>query len=205
MEDIKTNINEIIISVDLEDNIKANPEFENILYESLENSPNLTSNIRQSDQLSNNDNIVKVILNLCCVIILIILIGPLTISSLYFAYTDNSCVHENAGQLEVNLFTYLAVDGIIGGAVIILLSVLICYNGTEGYVNLMSGCLSIFISYTSILFQIAWTIIGSVIFWKLIDNKTCDKGIYNYVFTLLIIKIVSLITNILYSRNNKKE
>jgi hypothetical protein len=51
------------------------------------------------------------------------------------------------------------------------------------------------------LFQLAWTIVGSVLFWKLIDNKTCDKGIYNYVFALLIIRYIMIFVNMI---SNKK-
>ena len=97
-----------------------------------------------------------------------ILLGPLSIASLYYAYTYDSCVHDSAGQLDVNLFTYLAVDGILGGAGIIILSLLICCLGADTYINMMKSCCIMFFFIIMQLFQLAWTIVGSVIFWKLI-------------------------------------
>jgi hypothetical protein len=46
------------------------------------------------------------------------------------------------------------------------------------------------------LFTLAWTIVGSIIFWSLIDNEECSKEVYNYVFALLIIKYVCILVNL---------
>lgn len=199
----ETDIRENIISVDLEANTLEN---QSKLDESLQQFQQLTSILRHHEQDSDEtDNIVMGLAKICGVMLIIILLGPLSIASLYYAYTDESCVHESAGKLEVNLFTYLAVDGILGGAGIILLSSLICCLGSESYINMMKSCCGAFLFIILQLFQLAWTIVGSVIFWKLIDNKTCDKGIYNYVFALLIIKYIFIFTNTMYNKNSKKE
>lgn len=199
----ETSIRENIISVDLEANSEEN---QRKLDESLAQLQQLTSILRQPEKESNDtDNIIMGVAKICGVMLILILLGPLTVASLYYAYTDDSCVHESAGQLEVNLFTYLVVDGISGGAGIIVLSSLICCLGADNYINIMKSCCGAFIFMILQLFQLAWTIVGSVIFWKLIDNKTCDKGIYNYVFALLIIKYVMIFTNTVYNKNSKKE
>lgn len=199
----QSNSNENIISVDLEAN---NQENQKKLDESLAQLQDLTSILKQPKQTStNNKNIIIKCTKICSVILTFVLLGPLTIASLYYAYTDDSCVHESAGQLEVNLFTYLAVDGIVGGAGIIILSTLSCSLGPDVYVNMIKSCCGAFIVIIASLFQLAWTIVGSVIFWKLIDNKICDKGIYNYVFALLIIKYVMIFVNMISNKNNKKE
>lgn len=207
----ETNIRENIISVDLEANTQENQENQRKLDETLSQlqhltSQHLTSILKKPEQtLTDDDNIVIGCAKVCGVILTFVLLGPLTVASLYYAYTDDSCVHESAGQLEVNLFTYLAVDGILGGAGIIVLSSLICCLGPDSYINMMKSCCGAFLFIVSSLFQLAWTIVGSVIFWKLIDNKKCDKGIYNYVFALLIIKYVVILVNMVYNNNNKKE
>lgn len=205
----ETNIRENIISVDLEANTQENhqnQENQKKLDESLAQLQHLTSILKQPEQSSADDeNIVIGCAKVCGVIFTFILLGPLTISSLYYAYTDDSCVHESAGQLAINLFTYLVVDGIMGGAGIIVLSSIICCLGPDSYINMMKSCCGVFLLIICGLFQLAWTIVGSVIFWKLIDNNNCDKGVYNYVFALLIIKYVLLFTNVACNNNNKKE
>lgn len=199
----ETNIRENIISIDLEAN---NHENQRKLNEILVQTENLTSILKQHQETTNNnDNIVIGAAKICGVMLIIILLGPLSIASLYYAYTDDSCVHDSAGQLDVNLFTYLAVDGILGGAGIIILSLIICCLGADTYINMMKSCCVMFLFIIIQLFQLAWTIVGSVIFWKLIDNNTCDKGVYNYVFALLIIKYVIIFTNAMFNNNNKKE
>lgn len=202
----ETNIRENIISVDLEANTQQNQENQRKLDKSLAQLQQLTSILKQPEQTSNDDdNMVIGCAKICGVTLVVLLLGPLSIASLYYAYTDDSCVHESAGQLAVNLFTYLVVDGILGGAGIIVLSSLICCLGPDSYINMMKSCCGAFLFIIAGLFQLAWTIVGSVIFWKLIDNKICDKGIYNYVFALLIIKYVMIFANMISNKNNKKE
>jgi hypothetical protein len=150
------------------------------------------------------------ILYVICVILFIVI--PLLVCDFYFAFTDKSCVHEKAGNLQVNLFTYLLVDAIIPSIQIVAFIVLICisiFNPT--YVtNLARVCNSsiafgdIIIAINS-LFTLTWTIIGSIIFWGLIDNNKCEKCIYNYVFALLIIRYLFILKNLHININKNKE
>jgi hypothetical protein len=60
------------------------------------------------------------------------------------------------------------------------------------------------ITFISSLFILSWTIIGSIIFWSLIDKEECSKGVYNYVFALLIIRYILLLVTFC-CKNNRKE
>lgn len=207
----QTNSNENIISIDLEANTQENQhnqenqEIQRKLDENLAKLQQITSILKKTEQTSTyDDNMIIRSAKICGVTLVVLLLGPLSIASLYYAYTDNSCVHESAGQLAVNLFTYLVVDGIMGGAGIIGFSTLICCLSMENYTNMLSSCCGILLMIICQLFQLAWTIVGSVIFWKLIDNNNCDKGVYNYVFALLIIKYVMIFMNCMLNNNNKK-
>lgn len=190
----ETNINEKIISVDLEANIESS----NVL-----NQKKLDESLSQLEQI--NSILIKVIngcLKIFGVIIIFILLAPLCIADLYYAYTDNSCVHDTSGKLSVNLFTYLVVDGIFGGAGIVIYSITICCLGIDGFMDLIiTFCGRSLLTLTRI-FNLAWTVVGSIIFWKLIDSDNCNKGIYNYVFALLIIRFITLTITQLCSESN---
>jgi hypothetical protein len=138
----------------------------------------------------------------CMFITLLALTLPFIICNLYYAYNDESCVTINSDKFNINLKTYLAVDGIVVG--IALLGIILaafCFIKKEP--NNDNGCLTIFGNFVT-GFGIAWTIIGSIIFWGLIDNKKCDKSVYNYVFAQLVIKIICYSLRIISNSNNKK-
>lgn len=47
------------------------------------------------------------------ILIMSLFVVPFGITSVYYAYTDNSCANLRAGKLYVNLKDYLAVNGIL--------------------------------------------------------------------------------------------
>ena len=49
-----------------------------------------------------------------------------------------------------------------------------------------------FFDYLSKLFVVSWTILGTIIFWNLMDNSLCSDAVYNYLSISLIIKLVCL-------------
>jgi len=131
---------------------------------------------------------------------------PFIICDFYFAYNDDSCINENAGQLAVNLFTYLVVDGIFG-AVGLIVWLQIIHNSDftrNNNVSLVKLITVFLLTFVGSLFGIAWTITGAIIFWDLIDNELCDKGIYNYVFALIIIKLVGNMIYLVKYKSAKK-
>lgn len=178
-----------------------------------ENVQRISSILKNSESRSSvNDGLLGFYMKLFILFIIAICIVPFVVCNLYYAYSDNSCVHEPAGKLEVNLFNYLVVDGIFGAIVAIVWFLLICTTNFTGESNLTGeGNLSIgswigatLITGIGTIFGLAWTITGAIIFWSLMDNNLCDKGIYNYVFAQLIIKLIGYGIGILNNKSEKK-
>jgi hypothetical protein len=150
------------------------------------NSNNIKGILKKSEP-EKQDNILMCV-KLCAFITLLSFTMPLIVCNLYYAYSDNSCVTIYPDHFNVNLKTYLAVDGIIGAIVLFAIIFVVTYLFKEKP-NIDDGCLNI-LGNISTIFGIAWTIIGAVIFWKLIDNTECNKSVYNYIFAQLVIKII---------------
>jgi hypothetical protein len=125
---------------------------------------------------------------------------PFIFCNLYYAYTDKSCVSIEAGHLDINLKTYLAVDGIFCAITLFIVIIVICLVNESITINEKNKCIFNIFGKLATLFGIAWTIVGAIIFWKLIDNNKCHKGVYNYVFAQLIIKFVCYLFRIMQNK-----
>ena len=197
---------------------------ENIVNVNINSVDDIESNTQSNDKINETLNPFRELRNIlqeetsntsnkwfetCCVkflgiIFILFLLAPLSVADLYYAYTDESCVHQSAGKLNVNLFTFLAVDGILGCVVIIGFSLFICSMKEDFSLEIWKGCCALSIITLISLFTLAWTIVGSIIFWSLIDNEECSKEVYNYVFALLIIKYVCTLVNLCAQNKEKK-
>jgi hypothetical protein len=148
-----------------------------------------------------NDENIFVCVKSCMFITVLVLTVPFIVCNLYYAYTDESCVNIYPDHFGVNLKIYLAVDGILGAVVIgIIFTVVFLLKKKP---NNNNCCLTTFGNIAT-AFGIAWTIVGAIIFWKLIDNTKCDNSVYNYVFTQLVTSIICYYLKILSNSNNKK-
>ena len=152
------------------------------------NSSSSTDNIKgilRKPEPENEENILLCVKTVMFVILLAIML-PFIVCNLYYAYNDDSCVTIKPDNFGVNLQTYLAVDGIIL-AVALFVIMISSYCFVKEEPNDDHFCLNTF-GRLATVFGTAWMIIGAVIFWNLIDNKKCDKPVYNYVYTQLVIK-----------------
>ena len=132
--------------------------------------------------------------------VILILIFPLSFCDLYFAVNDKSCVNLSAGKLAINMQTFLLVNGIYSFIMFGIVTVLICCTNLERLDESVGFKFISMIFETVIkLFSLVWIIIGSVIFWQLMDSSRCSDTTYNYLFASLIIRIVSMV---LLFRNN---
>ena len=141
----------------------------------------------------------------CCINFMVIffcgiVVLPFGIANIYYAFTDKSCVNDNA---NLSLKYYLAVEGIL--LLTIYLIIIISLLLADKFCNIKLK----FINAASVinnLFMIAWLIVGSVLFWHSINNKKCDKDVYNYIYASLVIKLtlttLSVLKKICYSKNN---
>jgi hypothetical protein len=92
---------------------------------------------------------------------------------------------------------YLALDGILGAVSLFGIIVAAYYCKEEPNDN----CCLYILGKIAIIFGIIWTILGAVTFWKLIDNRKCDRPVYNYVFAQLVIKIICYFVKIIINNN----
>lgn len=132
-----------------------------------------------------------------CTFILLILLSssPLVIADLYYAYTDHSCVYKQVDNLSINLFIYLAVCGIFGGIVICFsLLLVLCFKLVDT-LTIMNSPTWTSLSIVGSLFGLVWTIIGSILFWELINTQECDNSLLHYVFVQIIVKFIIIAIN----------
>jgi hypothetical protein len=180
---------------DLESNLEN--KFTNI---TITNTNNNIKGILKKNNETNNGNKMFVILKIIMFTIIIMLTMPFIFCNLYYAYTDKSCVSIEAGHLDINLKTYLAVDGIFCAITLFIVIIVICLVNESITINEKNKCIFNIFGKLATLFGIAWTIVGAIIFWKLIDNNKCHKGVYNYVFAQLIIKFVCYLFRIMQNK-----
>jgi len=131
--------------------------------------------------------------------IFIIFIFPFIFCDLYFAYTDDSCVHKPIPGIDLNLFIYLTVCGYVSLGLtlfIILSDIFIFYHHYSPddeevmsmFYEFALGPVAIVLKILSI-FGLGWTIAGAVLFWGTLNPTDCSSPIYKYVFAQLIIKL----------------
>jgi len=104
---------------------------------------------------------------------------------LYIAFTDNSCI-------DKYMKIYLIVSSIF------ILSLLLIFVFNKNIVNIIiSKRYLLFCSiytYTGIIVgYILCTILGSILFWSIIDRNKCVYFVNNYLYVTFIIKIISII------------
>ena len=167
---------------------------ETIVSINLENPP---SNINITDTTNDNSDI-KCITG-CVTICYSILVIPIIICDLYFGFNDKSCVNEIPTNININMHEYLIVSAFILLGILITLPIYI-------YVvfNNNSFCTTMFtmLYFVIGLFNFAWNIVGAVIFWgNIYPNGHCDNSVSNYIFTILIIKFIFMLSIV---KNNKK-
>lgn len=135
----------------------------------------------------------ETIAKVLAMIFIIILGFPIIFCDLYYAYTDNSCVNDYINRLNINMKTYLLVNGYYSLIIVFMIVVRIsCISFENIDQKIYLIILPRFMEILAILFLTTWNIIGALIFWdKLYEEKKCDKNISNYLFVSLIIKLLS--------------
>lgn len=132
---------------------------------------------------------IKFIFNICSYMFIVLCMFPFAFLDLYFANKDESCVNLEAGKLLINLGTILNVDGIVHIMLFIIMPfVLYTLNNFHTLENKYN--VPYIILKLMSIFDISWTILGSIIFWGLIDNNKCDTIIYNYIYAKFIIMFI---------------
>lgn len=123
-----------------------------------------------------------------------ILFFPFLVVNLYYAYRDNTCVdlrpvpntsiHMSLAQwLQADayiLLGFIVIFFILGGIAWAVPELICTYGWWEG--------LHVFY----IIWRMTWLIVGSVIFWKGLNNGVCAGRVRGYMWAMLIIGYVFL-------------
>lgn len=128
-------------------------------------------------------------------VILIFLISiPLIACDFYFSFNRNTqeCLTQEM-PFGVSLKTYLVVRGFVT-----IFSTWFLFSST--FFSMIASaddlketnccCNSIFILFK--IFNLIWSIIGSIMFWKYSDKSLCSNMAYNYIYASLIIMFICL-------------
>lgn len=124
-----------------------------------------------------------------------ILILPFIICDIYYAYSyTDVCLALPIPSL-LTLGTWLAVAGwysLVSTIAVVTFGCGVIVRDASKFSPVSIGVAACAQSLSS-LFSVAWTIIGSVIFWKYLQpNSLCTSSLSNYMWARLIISIVGL-------------
>lgn len=150
------------------------------------------------------DFYMKLFLKSLGIFIIVVFNVPICISEIYYAFTDDSCTHIKNINLFIDLYTYLAVDGIYGLIITTICSIYICCFVDIDKLELIGfqKIIIYIVSFIIVLFNLSWTIVGGIIFWNIIDDYTCKNNIYSFVFAELVIKLLFLFLQIIKFTSN---
>jgi len=181
-------------------NMTINDDNQNMTSININDDINVDITVNSENDLQNYFKFLKAIL----ISILIFINFPIIFCDLYYAVNDNTCINQKMDKLAVNMYDYLIVSGIYSVIITIILILFILFFIDKMKNNEITTLNYIFMLFLYIngLFNISWNIIGSIIFWKYMDNNKCSNEVFNYLFASLIIKLVFCSTILL---NNKKK
>jgi len=167
----------------------------------------IKNRMQENERLGQNDSENDAAIILCgksCIILLfMILVLPILICDMYYAYNDDSCVNEYPEGLSINMKDYLLGCSYTS---IVVMAIIICLTCTASNENIkvINMCINIWPIFILNIFSLIWHIIGASIFWgKLYPEGLCNKSPSTYFFISLIIKL--LLSSSTFSRSNKKE
>ena len=139
------------------------------------------------------------------------LLSPFAVCDVYYASTDHSCVTQGQSDhhLEIILQSYLMASGIIMFVIIGLFNFtffaldvnLLSQNKND---NDFSLCVSI-CSWVFRSFDLAWLILGCVLFWGYTDISNCSQSVHDYLFARFILGIVSFVSRIQQENSNSNK
>jgi len=150
------------------------------------------------EKAANDYKPVECVDKLCVSTVLLLTGFPLIFCDLYFAITDQTCVHWSP---FLNLYIYLIVSAFYNMTMLVFQIgyVIICNMSIDRSINItydMSvGSVLSFIGAINITFTVIWTIVGAILFWTVRLN--CSEMMYNYMFWSLIIKTIIVFVNCL--------
>lgn len=195
-ETIKLNDDLISKKQEKEQNIQTNEEYDNKLHVGI------LKYRREEQERKLNENISATLRKQLSFVVSLFYL-PSIILNIHYIENDDSCLHNNP-FVNINLHTFLLVDTIGSILTLSIVVLFILYNIKN---NILQHLYNIYL-YCYFIYLFIWLIVGSVVFWVFTNKHNCDKGIYTYIYVLIVLKCVFQIFNILRCVNiykNNKE
>jgi hypothetical protein len=168
----------------------------------------IESNKKSNDTFNHSTDLDDVDINYykCCAFTcVLIFMLPLILCDLYFGFSQDDCLTKHSNRFDFKLKTYLLVSGFINSIVIVIYFVTFGSfkvnnkNSERSIILLVCG---VGLSTIMGIFNMIWTILGSVLFWDYIyPNNLCNSQLSTYMFVSLIIKLIGS-SSLLKSKNN---
>ena len=134
------------------------------------------------------------------VMVIVFITFPIAFCDIYFAVHDDTCVKQEVGRMVINMKTFLLVSGIYTFSLVGVMCAAICTATVDSSDCTCKIILFYIVGKLNQMFITAWTVVGAILFWSLMNTADCSKQVYNYLFATLIIKIVCVFVQI-YSEN----
>jgi hypothetical protein len=164
----------------------------------------LTSQIETTEREMEENYYFEFCGKLLILLLFIIIVFPIIICDMYYAYNDDSCVNEYPKNLNMNMKQYLLGCAYSSIIIMVMICIILCIASKEN-IDIIHTC--IFencgcLSYIMKMFTIIWHILGAIIFWgTLYPENLCNKSASTYFFISLIIKLISCST--IFFKSNK--
>jgi hypothetical protein len=153
------------------------------------------------------DNDICMKICVCCFFTLIY--SPFAICDLYYALTDTTCVTQSQRDHNLNIIlqAYLLASGIITFVLLGIANVSILaidINNIDKESEEIAVCCGTLSSWTLRFFNLAWLILGCVLFWGYTDISTCSIAVHDYLFARFIISLIFTAFNLTLNSESKK-
>jgi len=163
-----------------------------------------TTKEKEKEKEKESEYVFEICGKLLILLLFIILVFPIIICDMYYAYNDDSCVNEYPKNLNMNMKQYLLGCAYSSIIIMVMICIILCIASKEN-IDIIDTC--IFencgcLSYIMKMFTIIWHILGAIIFWgTLYPENLCNKSASTYFFISLIIKLISYST--IFFKSNK--
>lgn len=150
------------------------------------------------------DKIKNIAMKISVILLVTLLLTPLLISDIYYAYTDTTCVNIYPYNFNLNLKLYLLISAYYSFCLLIIILIFTCFiydllKHNPVFLSIIRNLTFIFVG----IFPIIWSTIGAFIFWGNIYNTNyCNSDTSTYLFISLLIKITASLSYLFHNKNN---
>ena len=129
--------------------------------------------------------------------IVFVLWFPTLFCDYYYAVNNIECLKQPL-HISLTMYDYLLTNAILGSILLSIILMTIITTNVQDYENPHSftrfAChfMKMICSY----FTIAWTIVGSIMFWGQMNQSLCSSAVNNYLTASLIIKFISILIDL---------